>query len=630
MLVCVLFPFSTLFCSISYVHNLFQLCAALAFAHEKGVSHHDVKAANILIDTSAGGKLLLADFGTALKPGEETVGFTKSYASPELLASHELEDFGDLRADMNDAFALGCVIYELLMCKNLENLSADQTLGEFISDEPGGLAAALGNVALPWLPSNNGGVSASVGYTNELRNLVANFLKPANERLLPGQVQQSIKGDPLSPLLLPRVSAAQTARPGAPVTIDNVQLGMLVQRGVDWSDGDDDGGLGSVGVIVKLDGDGNYVWVSFPSQSSVPESMCCRMGASNKYELQVCCPLPDYVSGNGIRNDGIVHVGHNISSVSVGQKINQNCMVVGTNESLEIAFVAPLDKVSVPQLPVQTQWRTSDSSFVKSKDQTDTPSTWQLGTYAEVKLNSEEGKDILDLLYDKIGGLKLRDCPVESIQRVQDKSLWGNYMRSKQKVSAENWGIDNEMNAFMGYPGSSTLSTFLANWNPNGKHFSTKATIIRNKTYDKFHTSSKTGTESKMLLCRVVVGRILDTDSKNPNPTLMSHSEVISKDLYASRGPCLAYPEYIITYKDNSAPPLISRDASSGGRSESKMCIICLERPVRYLTIPCGHPCLCEKCNNAQIRRKLKGKCPECRRPFHSTAIIFGRVVNDE
>ena len=88
-----------------------------------------MKSANILIDTSAGGKLLLADFGTALKPGEETVGFTKSYASPELLASHELEDFGDLRADMNDAFALGCVIYELLMCKNLENLSANQTLG---------------------------------------------------------------------------------------------------------------------------------------------------------------------------------------------------------------------------------------------------------------------------------------------------------------------------------------------------------------------------------------------------------------------------------------------------------------------------------------------------------------------
>jgi serine/threonine protein kinase len=62
-----------------------QLCDALAFAHSRGVAHHDVKAANILIDASAGGKLLLADFGSALKPGEETVGFTKSYASPGML-----------------------------------------------------------------------------------------------------------------------------------------------------------------------------------------------------------------------------------------------------------------------------------------------------------------------------------------------------------------------------------------------------------------------------------------------------------------------------------------------------------------------------------------------------------------
>jgi serine/threonine protein kinase len=62
--------------------NTQQLCNALAFSHERGVAHHDVKSANILIDASAGGRLLLADFGTALKPGEETVGFTKSYTSP--------------------------------------------------------------------------------------------------------------------------------------------------------------------------------------------------------------------------------------------------------------------------------------------------------------------------------------------------------------------------------------------------------------------------------------------------------------------------------------------------------------------------------------------------------------------
>ena len=119
-----------------------QLCDALAFAHERGVAHNDVKAANVLIDASAGGKLVLADFGTALKPGEETVGFTKSYASPELIASHELEDYAHLRPDKIDSFALGAVIYELLTLKKLEELSADMTLAEHITDGPG-LEAAL-------------------------------------------------------------------------------------------------------------------------------------------------------------------------------------------------------------------------------------------------------------------------------------------------------------------------------------------------------------------------------------------------------------------------------------------------------------------------------------------------------
>jgi hypothetical protein len=55
-----------------------------------------------------------------------------------------------------------------------------------------------------------------------------------------------------------------------------------------------------------------------------------------------------------------------------------------------------------------------------------------------------------------------------------------------------------------------------------------------------------------------------------------------------------------------------------------------MERPVRYLAIPCGHPVLCERCNNSQVKKNLKGQCPECRARFQNTAIIYGRVVNDE
>ena len=173
-------------------------------------------------------------------------------------------------------------------------------------------------------------------------------------------------------------------------------------------------------------------------------------------------------------------------------------------------------------------------------------------------------------------------------------------------------------------------------------------------------------------MCRVVVGRVFDECGKAPSSRssgsiLKCHSEVIRNGIFSCRGPCLAYPEYIINYRDNSVrvpnTQHLRGDAQqTPGRSESKMCVICMEQPVRYLTIPCGyvlaicrfffcinsrahiflpifvqpflclnsHPCLCEKCNDSHIKSRLRSKCPECRNRFSSTAIIYGRVVNDE
>jgi serine/threonine protein kinase len=146
-----------------------------------------------------------------------------------LLASYELEDFADLRPDKIDSFALGAVIYELLMCKQLQDLSADQTLAQCISDAGMETAMTLGHMMLPWLPPNNSNASLPyVGYSHELKNLVMKFLEPnSNERLLPCQMQESLRNDPLSPLQLPHVCAAKTAKPGDPITIDNIQLGMV-------------------------------------------------------------------------------------------------------------------------------------------------------------------------------------------------------------------------------------------------------------------------------------------------------------------------------------------------------------------------------------------------------------------
>jgi hypothetical protein len=72
---------------------------------------------------------------------------------------------------------------------------------------------------------------------------------------------------------------------------------MFVQRGVHWNDGENDGGPGSIGVVVKLDDDAGYTSVAFPSRTPGKdvETLCCRIGANNKFELQVVpWPLPHF------------------------------------------------------------------------------------------------------------------------------------------------------------------------------------------------------------------------------------------------------------------------------------------------------------------------------------------------
>ena len=64
-------------------------------------------------------------------------------------------------------------------------------------------------------------------------------------------------------------------------------------------------------------------------------------------------------------------------------------------------------------------------------------------------------------------------------------------------------------------------------------------------------------------------------------------------------------------------------------KSSTKQCVVCLERDVRRIVLPCGHPCLCEVCSTEQGLRKLRRKCPECRGAIKDAVTIFARVVDD-
>ncbi len=89
-----------------------QMASALAYAHERGVVHRDVKPGNFLLTTA--GKLRLSDFGlatvvaaTKITAAGRTMG-TFPYMAPEQIRGRPPV------SAQTDLYALGCVLFEML------------------------------------------------------------------------------------------------------------------------------------------------------------------------------------------------------------------------------------------------------------------------------------------------------------------------------------------------------------------------------------------------------------------------------------------------------------------------------------------------------------------------------------
>ncbi len=130
------------------VELFLEVCAAVAFAHGRGVVHRDLKPGNVLVDAAGCPKLL--DFGVAklLDPatgeGEPTITIaplmTPEYASPEQVR-------GEPVGPASDVYSLGVLLHELLCGRRpypLASRSAREVEKAVCDTEPVGLPRELG------------------------------------------------------------------------------------------------------------------------------------------------------------------------------------------------------------------------------------------------------------------------------------------------------------------------------------------------------------------------------------------------------------------------------------------------------------------------------------------------------
>jgi TolB-like protein len=100
------------------MHEILQIAReaaqALAYAHEQGVIHCDVKPENILLQN---GHVLVADFGIARAAGapaaEGSAGTSEVVGTPQYMSPEQ--SLGDAElGGRSDVYSLGCVLYEML------------------------------------------------------------------------------------------------------------------------------------------------------------------------------------------------------------------------------------------------------------------------------------------------------------------------------------------------------------------------------------------------------------------------------------------------------------------------------------------------------------------------------------
>ncbi|UCH36368.1 MAG: serine/threonine protein kinase [Armatimonadota bacterium] len=107
-----------------------KLCEGAVYLQEHGIIHHDLKPENIEI--TADGTPVILDMGSAHVPGGRQSDFYGSdgYMAPEI---REMLKQGDLEAHRRiDVFALGCILYEMMLGRRPTQDDIDMRSGRLV------------------------------------------------------------------------------------------------------------------------------------------------------------------------------------------------------------------------------------------------------------------------------------------------------------------------------------------------------------------------------------------------------------------------------------------------------------------------------------------------------------------
>jgi serine/threonine-protein kinase len=115
------------------LNYMVQVCTGLAFAHQNGVLHRDVRPANIFVTTRGIAKL--TDFAQARLPHAVTrssgmLAGDVGYASPEQISGAQVDGASDI-------WAVGCTLYEILTyTKPFQGSTMKEWMLSILSHEP--------------------------------------------------------------------------------------------------------------------------------------------------------------------------------------------------------------------------------------------------------------------------------------------------------------------------------------------------------------------------------------------------------------------------------------------------------------------------------------------------------------